>query len=103
MSVCLKLRQTAMETNDESMMRQVDELERQATSLYHARVTALGVPKVKPAGTESAAAAAVLDRKLGTGVAVTPLTAPAAPTPLDAAVRTAEARTPADTIREVRP
>jgi hypothetical protein len=81
-----------MDANDEALMRQVDDLERQATALYTARVAALGVPKVKapPPGS----AAAVLDRKLGTGVAVTPLTAPAAPVAADTAIRTADARTP---------
>lgn len=92
MDVCVRLRQVAMEANDEGLMRQVDELERRENALYTARVAALGVPKVKapPPGS----AAAVLDRKLGTGVAVTPLTAPAAPVAADAAIRTADASTP---------
>jgi hypothetical protein len=102
MSVCLKLRQVAADKNDEALSRQVDELERQATALYTTRVAALGVPRVKSALPENATAAASLDRQLGSGAAVTPLTAPAAPTPT---VRTAEARKPAPTgdYREVSP
>jgi len=94
MSVCLKLRQVAMEANDEPLMRQVDELERQATSLYNSRATALGVPKVKPASLDG-----VDDLK----TAAKKLTAPAAPIAVVSAIRTAEARTPHDVIREVRP
>ena len=45
MDVCLKLRQAALDRNDDSLMRQVDELERQAKALYEQRVGALGVPK----------------------------------------------------------
>ena len=90
MSVCLKLRQVAAESNDDALTRQVDELERQATAVYAARVQALGVPKVRT----PEAAATALDRRLGAGVAVTPLTAPAAPVAADSAVRTADASTP---------
>jgi len=88
MSVCLKLRQVAVESNDESLLRQVDDLERQAAAVYTARVAALGLPKVK------ADPSAALDRRLGTGVAVTPLTVPAAPVAAGDGVRTADASTP---------
>ena len=94
MSVCLKLRQVANDANDETLMKQVDERERQATSLYNARATALGIPKSKTPPPD------VADE---VRVAVKKLTAPAAPTAIDPAVRTAEARTPQDVIREVRP
>lgn len=94
MSVCLKLRQAAMDANDEPLMRQADELERQATSLYHARAAALGVPRVKPT---------LLDGVDDVKLAAKKLTAPAAPAALDLAIRTAEARTPQDVIREVQP
>ena len=94
MSVCLKLRQVAMEANDESLMRQVDDLERQATSLYNARATALGVPVAKPTSQENPDDLKSAARKL---------TAPAAPTAIDPAVRTAEARSPRDIVREVKP
>src|SRR5205807_1210666 len=94
MSVCLKLRQVALDANDEPLMQQVDELERQATSLYNARATALGVPNVRPTTMEGPDDLKVAAKKL---------TAPAAPAALDPAIRTAEARTPQDVIREVRP
>ena len=94
MSVCLKLRQVALDASDDSLMRQADELERQATSLYNARAAALGVAKTKPIAMESSEELKVAARKL---------TAPAAPSEVDPAVRTAEARTPRDVIREVRP
>ncbi|HEY3789285.1 MAG TPA: hypothetical protein VGL71_10535 [Urbifossiella sp.] len=98
-SVCDKLRQIAYETNDESLLRQVDDLERQAASLYSARAAALGVPRVKSEATETA------DRKPSEPLKVTAkkLTAPAAPAAIDPAVRTADARTPTDVIREVQP
>jgi hypothetical protein len=93
MAVCLKLRQAAIEADDDALLRQVDELERQAAALYAARTAVLGVPRAKAPLPEAAAAA--LDRQLGTGVAVTPLSAPAAPTPAvpsDAAARSAQAK-----------
>jgi hypothetical protein len=97
MAVCLKFRELAEQRQDENLHRQVDELERQAAALYHARAAALGVPKARPAD--------VLDRQLGTGVAVTPLTAPAPPTPAGPATAAARATAPtADRdVREVRP
>jgi hypothetical protein len=97
MSVCLRLREIAIETNDEVLLRQVDELERQATALYNVRVAALGVPNVKVPLPESAAAK--IDQKLGTGVAVNPLTAPAPPKP---ATGTASSK-PIGDVREVGP
>lgn len=107
-SVCDQLRLAGAERNDDALVRQADEIERQAAAVYNQRVAALGVPRVKSALPESPAG--VLDRKLGTGVAVNPLTAPGAPTPLDAGgVRTAEARVPAAPtppsapVREVKP
>ncbi|MDB5313559.1 MAG: hypothetical protein JWO38_7761 [Gemmataceae bacterium] len=110
MTVCLKFRQVALDTNDEGLMRQVDDLERQATALYTARVTALGVPTAKaPPGRPNSGGASALGTQLNDETvldmktAARRLTAPAAPAPLDPAVRTAEARTPTDGIREVRP
>lgn len=94
MSVCVKLRQVAMEANDEALLRQVDDLERQAAALYTARTSVLGLPKsVAPA----------IETPVDVKVAARKLTAPANPVGLDPAVRTAEARTPNDVIREVRP
>ena len=97
MSVCLKLREIAIETNNEVLLKQVDELERQATALYNVRVAALGVPNVKAPLPESAAA--TIDRKLGTGVAVNPLTAPEPPRPITG---TASSK-PTGDFREVGP
>jgi len=82
MEVCNRLREIALNTNDENLDAKVNELERQATAAYHERVARLGVksggplPPVPP----SAAAVAALDKALGSGVAKTPLdsTKPAA-------------------------
>ena len=91
MSVCLKLREAALQANDEALLKQVDDLERQATALYTARTRVLGLPKSAPV--ESDADVKQAARKL--------TTSPVGD--LDPAVRTAEARTPKDVIREVRP
>ena len=97
MDVCVKLRQAAMEANDEPLMRQVDDLERQATTLYNARVAALGVPKVKAPAPNRPDLAAFMEYDvtgIGTKAAAARLTAPAAPVAADPAIRTADARTP---------
>jgi hypothetical protein len=99
MSVCDKLRQVAFEGNDEELMRQVDDLERQATALYNARTAALGIPKTKPVSDVAASTRGLDSPK----AAARKLTAPASPAAIDPAVRTAEARTPNDVIREVLP
>lgn len=91
MAVCLKLRESAIAANDEAMLRQVDDLERQATALYTARTRVLGLPK-------SAPAEPTLDVKQAARKLTTPTEGD-----LDTAVRTAEARTPKDIVREVRP
>jgi hypothetical protein len=102
-AVCAELRRVGEETQNDLLVRQADDLERQATALYNQRVAALGVPKVKAAMPDPTAPEIALDKKLGTGVAVNPLTAPAAPTPLDPVTGTA-AKPPADTgVREVMP
>ena len=100
-AVCTELRRIGEETNNDQLVRQADELERLATAVYNQRVTALGVPKVRAPLPETPAVA--LDRKLGTGAAVNPLTAPAAPTPLDPGTSTAEAKPAADPVRGVKP
>jgi hypothetical protein len=71
MDVCLKLRQIALTRGDEPLARQTDELERQATALYHQRTARLGVK----AGVRSPAD--VLDRTVG--AAVVPTVAPPEP------------------------
>jgi hypothetical protein len=43
MDVCLKLKQIALNQANEPLARQADELERQATALYHQRTARLGV------------------------------------------------------------
>ncbi len=88
MSVCLRLRQIALDRNDELLMRQVDELERRANALYAQRVSAMGVPKLKaPLPPDSSAGfAASLDlapeKPIDPKAAAAKLTAPAAPTPV---------------------
>src|SRR5262249_11165111 len=47
LSVCSELRRIGADTNDEALIRQADELERQAAAVYNQRVAVLGVPKVK--------------------------------------------------------
>jgi len=81
--VCTKLRQVAVEANDDKMLEKADGLEQQATALYHQRTARLGVrggPKGSYTSSASptviaATAEDALDRKLGTGAAATPLTA----------------------------
>ena len=46
-SICTELRRVALERGDDALARQADELERQAASLYNARVAGLGVSRVK--------------------------------------------------------
>jgi hypothetical protein len=99
MDVCLKLRQAALDRNDDSLMRQVDELERQAKALYEQRAGALGVSKsvrapLPPAGTGFAASFDLAPEKpTDPKAAAARLVAPAAPVP---ASGTAE-------LREVKP
>lgn len=86
-----ELRRVGSETNNDALVRQADELERQATALYNSRVAALGVPRVKaplPDPTPSGLASAEFDPK----AAANRLTTPAAPT---ATGGTAEVKAPA--------
>ena len=100
MSVCLKLREAAGARNDDALLRQVDELERQANAIYQQRVAALGVPKVKsplPAtpGTGFAASFDLMPEKpVDPKVAAAALVAPAAPVPVSGS---------AELPREVKP
>ena len=43
LEVCLKLRVVGNDANDEAMLKRADDLEKQATALYHSRVARLGV------------------------------------------------------------
>ncbi len=78
MEVCLRLKEIALDAKDERLEAKVNELERQATAAYHERVSRVGgksggpLPPVPP----SATATAALDKALGSGVAVTPLSSP---------------------------
>lgn len=101
LTVCSELRRVAAETNNDSLARQADELERQAAAVYNQRVAALGVPKVKsplPEPSPLTATYAPLDPQS----AANRLTAPPAPA---AGTITAGARGPAspEPIREVKP
>lgn len=78
LDVCHRLREIALQSNDEKLEAKANELEKQATAAYHERMARLGVktggplPPLPPA---SADATASLDKALGSGVAVNPLSA----------------------------
>jgi hypothetical protein len=73
MDVCLKLRQVALQLDDEALAARADELERQATALYHQRTARLGVK----AGVRSPAD--VFDRAPGAASSVPPTVTPPQP------------------------
>lgn len=75
LDVCLRLKEIALERKDEKLEAAVSELEKQAYATYQARVARLGVPSGGPLPALPPASADVLDRTLGSGVAVNPLTA----------------------------
>lgn len=94
LDVCVKLRQAALDRNDDSLWRQVDELERQAKAIYEQRVGALGIPKSAkaplPSNTGFAASLDLAPEKpIDPKAAAAKLVAPAAPVPVSG---TAEAR-----------
>jgi hypothetical protein len=94
LDVCVKLRQAALDRNDDSLWRQVDELERQAKAIYEQRVGTLGIPKTAKAPLPSSTGfAASLDlapeKPIDPKAAAAKLVAPAAPVPVSG---TAEAR-----------
>ena len=100
LDVCLKLRQAALDRNDDALTRQVDELERQAKAIYEQRVSALGVPRAAKAplpstsGTGFAASFDLAPEKpIDPKAAAARLIAPSAPVPVSG---TAE-------VREVKP
>jgi hypothetical protein len=103
-NVCLKLREAAIARNDEALMRQVDELERQTNAIYQQRVSALGVPKYKaplPAAPPSTGFAASFDlaptKPEDPKAAAARLVAPAAPVPASGTASAA----PGQGVREV--
>jgi hypothetical protein len=65
-SVCTELRRVATERADDQLLRQADELERQAAALYNARVAGLGVSRVKSPLPEPAASPFVSTESLPT-------------------------------------
>lgn len=75
LDVCLRLKEIALERKDEKLEAAVCELEKQAYATYQARVARLGVQSGGPLPALPPASADALDRTLGTGVAVNPLTA----------------------------
>ncbi|MFM8273507.1 MAG: hypothetical protein ACKODX_14435, partial [Gemmata sp.] len=99
MTVCTELRRVAFDKNDDALMRQVDELERQAKAVYEARVAALGISKtVKaplPVGSGAVASFDLAPEKpLDPKAAAAKLVAPAAPVPVSGT---------AEVIRTVKP
>ncbi len=66
LDVCLKLREIATKKGDERLLMQADELEKQATSLYHQRVARLGVKA------QIRTPAETLDRSAGASPAAEP-------------------------------
>jgi hypothetical protein len=96
--VCLRLHEIALATKDEALEAKANELEKQVNATYQARVARLGVKSGGPLPPLPAASAGVLDRTLGTGVAVNPLTAGKKPTATD---KTATAK--ANQFKEVNP
>jgi hypothetical protein len=83
LSVCTELRRVAFERGDEALARQADELERQVTALYNARVAGLGIarPKTPPAEPASFLTAEPLPVPDNLAAKAAALTAPAAPIP----------------------
>jgi hypothetical protein len=85
-SVCTELRRVATERADDQLLRQADELERQAAALYNARVAGLGVSRVKSPLPELAASPFISTESLPTADQIARgkaarLSAPTAPIP----------------------
>jgi hypothetical protein len=109
MKVCDALREAAIERKDDALMRQVDELERQAHAIYQQRVSALGVPKVKaplPASSSTGFAASfdlAPEKPIDPVAAAAKLVAPAAPVPVSGTASAAPLAPPGPPVREVKP
>jgi hypothetical protein len=118
LNVCVELRKAAEARGDEPLMRQVDELERQAEAVYKRRVTALGVSKSlrAPLPDPGAGFAASLDlapeKPVDPKAAAARLVAPAAPVPVSGATASSmpglagtsgSAPQPGQVVREVKP
>ena len=76
LDVCHRLREIALQSNDEKLEAQANDLEKLATTTYRSRVAKLGVKSGGPLPPlpDSSSASAKLDSKLGTGIAANPLT-----------------------------
>jgi hypothetical protein len=98
LDVCHRLKEIAFQTNDEQLEAKANELEKVAHATYRTRVSRLGVKSGGPAPTIPSAADA-LDRTLGTGIAVTPLT----PGKSAAPAKPGNATAKANTFKEVAP
>jgi hypothetical protein len=68
LAVCTRLREIALLSGDDGLVTQADDLEKQATELYHKKVAHLPGSRLT-----SLSAEARLDAKLGTGVATDPM------------------------------
>ena len=66
MEVCRRLREVASPGDSEAITKQANDLEKQATALYHQRVARLGVKGPMRAPVDS------FDRMLGSGAAIDP-------------------------------
>ena len=76
LDVCHRLREIALQSNDDTLEAQANDLEKQATLTYRTRVAKLGVKSGGPLPPlpDSSSASATLDKNLGSGVAANPLT-----------------------------
>lgn len=102
LSVCSELRLVGAETNNDALIRQADELERQAAAVYNQRVAALGVPRVKAPLPDPSPGLAGGYPAIDPRSAANRLSAPAAPTPTEAKAR-ATTETSPEPLREVKP
>jgi hypothetical protein len=68
LAVCTRLREIALLSGDDGLVTQADDLEKQATELYHKRVAHLPGSRLTTLSAEGR-----LDAKLGTGIATDPL------------------------------
>lgn len=81
LSVCTELRRVAAERDDPALLKQADELERQVTALYNARVAGLGVPRVKSPLPDAGTGLASIDPPTSPAEKARKLTGPSAPAP----------------------
>jgi hypothetical protein len=68
LAVCTRLREIALLSGDDGLVTQADDLEKQATELYHKKVAHLPGSRLTTLSAEGR-----LDTKLGTGIATDPL------------------------------